>query len=67
VADASSTYRGSTVYDISNLKLSVLSSSFKHLDLRFFIFRALLCVSLVLKVINFNRVAVLICSVAIFC
>jgi hypothetical protein len=25
---------------------------FKHLDLRFFIFRALVCVSLVLKIIN---------------
>jgi hypothetical protein len=40
---------------------------FKHLDLRVFIFRALFCVSLVLKVISFDRVAVLICSVAIFC
>jgi hypothetical protein len=55
-------------YDSSNLKLAVLSSSLpKHLDLRFFIFRALFGVPLVLKVINFNRVAVLICSVAIFC
>jgi hypothetical protein len=54
------------LYDISNLKLSVLSSV-KHLDLRFFIFRALFCVSLVLKVISFDRVAVLTCSVAIFC
>jgi hypothetical protein len=53
-------------YDISNLKLSVLSKWFKHLDLRFFIFRALFCDSLVLKLINFDRVAVLICSVAIF-
>jgi hypothetical protein len=34
---------------------------FKHLDLRFFIFRALFCVPLVLKVISFDRVAVLIC------
>jgi hypothetical protein len=40
---------------------------FKHLDLRFFIFRALFCISLVLKVISFDRVAILICSVAIFC
>jgi hypothetical protein len=40
---------------------------FKYLDLRFFIFRALFCNSLVLKVIRFDRVAVLICSVAIFC
>jgi hypothetical protein len=40
---------------------------YKHLDLRFFIFRALVCVSLVLKIINFDRVAVLICSVVIFC
>jgi hypothetical protein len=30
------------------------------------VFRALFCISLVLKVISFNRVAVLICSVAIF-
>jgi hypothetical protein len=52
---------------ISNLKLSVLSKWFKHLDLRFFIFRALFGDSLVLKVISFDRVAVLICSVAIFC
>jgi hypothetical protein len=52
-------------YDISNLKLSVLSSV--NLVLRFFIFRALFCDSLVLKVISFDRVAVLICSVAIFC
>jgi hypothetical protein len=55
------------LYDISNLKLSVLSKWFKHLDLQFFIFRALFCDSLVLKVISFDHVAVLICSVAIFC
>jgi hypothetical protein len=55
------------LYDISNLKLSVLSKWFKHLDLPFFIFRALFCDSLVLKVISFDRVAVLICFVAIFC
>jgi hypothetical protein len=54
------------LYDISNLKLSELSRV-KHLDLQYFIFRALFCVSLVLKVISFNCVAVLICSVAIFC
>jgi hypothetical protein len=54
------------LYDISNLKLSVLSKWFKHLDLRFFIFRALFRDSLVLKVISFDRVAVLICSVSIF-
>jgi hypothetical protein len=40
---------------------------FKLLDLRFFIFRALVCVSLVLKIIKLYRVAVLICSVVIFC
>jgi hypothetical protein len=42
---------------VTNLKLSVLSKWFKHLDLRFFIFRALFCDSLVLKVISFDRVA----------
>jgi hypothetical protein len=52
------------LYVISNLKLSVLSSGLSIIDLRLFIFRALFCDSLVLKVI---RVAVLICSVAIFC
>jgi hypothetical protein len=46
----------------------VLSSDWLglDLDLRFFIFRALFCVPLVLKVISFDRVAVLISSVAIF-
>jgi hypothetical protein len=38
----------------------------KHLDLQLFIFRAMFCVPLVLKVISFDRAAVLICSVAIF-
>jgi hypothetical protein len=57
---------------IAALRLCVLDGNvsavkwFKDLDLRFFIFRALFCVSLVLKVISFDRAAVLICSVAIF-
>jgi hypothetical protein len=41
-------------------------SRYCHLDLRFFIFRALFCVSRVLNVISFNRVAVLIFSLR-FC
>jgi hypothetical protein len=60
------THAKNKLYDISNLKLSVVKW-FQHLDLRFFIFRALFCDSLVLKIMRFDRVAVLISSVAIFC